>query len=185
MTDIDIEITSEQIERITKAVEGIHNGPHRVLYNAVNRGLSKIRTQGTKEAAKVFTLKYNEIKSNVNISQRNASPGDNAIGEVQFSGNMIPLYKYKVTGSHKTGLSVSVKKGSESELRHAYVTNLGHGTNIFQRITRKRNSSETLFGPSVAHMVRNTEVESEIEKEAKKTIDERIDHEIERLLNGY
>ncbi|MDO4301779.1 MAG: phage tail protein [Clostridia bacterium] len=180
-----IEITLEQIERVQKLVEGVKNGPHRVFYNAVNRGLSKIRTESAKEASSVFAISQETIKSNSRTTQTKTSSGDNVIGQVKFSGNMIPLFKFKVAGSHKQGLKVQVKKGNSSSFKHAFTANLGNGTNVIERITSNRVPTETVFGPSAAHMIGNSDVEPNIEDKAKKVIDERIEHEIERILNGY
>ncbi len=180
-----IEITLKQIERVQKLVGGIKNGPHRVFYNAVNRGLSKIRSEGAKEASSVFVLSQSTIKESVKINQKNASPSNNVIGEVKFSGNMIQLFKFKVAGSHNSGLRVQVKRGGGGTLNHAFIANLGHGTNVLERVTSRRTPTETIYGPSVAHMVGHPDVSEKIESEAQKVVDYRIDHEIERLLNGY
>lgn len=180
-----IEITLEQIERVQKLVEGVKNGPHRVFYNAVNRGLSKIRSESAKEASSVFTISQSTIKSNSKTTQTNVSQGENVIGQVKLSGNMIPLFKFKVSGSHKQGLKVQVKRGGGDTLNHAFTAILGHGTNVLERVTSSRTPTETIFGPSAAHMVGHPDVVQGIEEKAQKVVNERINHEIERLLNGY
>lgn len=180
-----IEITSEQLDRIYKLVSGIEKGPQRVLYNAINRGLSKIRSQGTKEASSVFVLSQANIRANTKTSQRNASPGNNIIGQVKFSGNMIPIFKFKVTGNNQSGLRVQVKRGGGGRLNHAFIANMGNGTNVVERVTSSRTPTETIFGPSAAHMVGHPDVVPNIEDEAQKVVNNRIEHEIERLLNGY
>lgn len=52
-------------------------------------------------------------------------------------------------------------------------------------MTRRRDSSEQLFGPSPAHMMANENVLDKVEEAAQDTIDKRVEHEITRILNGY
>lgn len=181
-----IEISIEQIDRINKLLSGVQNGPQRVLHNAVNRGLNKAKTQAAKEASAIFVLSQSQIKSYAKINQKNASPGNNIIGQISFSGNMIPIYKFKVSGKGGKGSSVKVhvKRGGGGTLLHAFIRNLGHGTNVLERRTSQRNSSETIFGPSAAHMIGHAEVVPQIEEEVQEVVNKRIEHEIERLLNG-
>ncbi len=181
-----IEITLEQVERIEKLVGNIKRGPSRVLYNAINRGLSRIRAISAKEASQRFTVSASQIKSNSKASIKNASPNANTVGMITISGKMIPIYKFQVTGKGGRGgkVKVQVKKGGGGTLQHAFVANLGHGSNVLERTSAQRNSSETIFGPSAAHMIGHNEIAPHIEQEAQEVVNKRIEHEIERLLNG-
>ena len=109
-----------------------------------------------------------------------------------FSGYVIPLIKFQtnpakpVSGKKRKYTKVSVFKDSSELMKHAYVANLGkYGVGVFERLTRERNTSQQLYGPSAAHMGGSPEVAFEVESAAQQTFDERLEHEIDRILNGY
>lgn len=181
-----IEITNEQIERVHAVLGGIQGGAEKVFYNAINRALSTVRSESGNAIREVYNIKKRDISGNQRIKR--ASSSDLA-GEIEFAGTVIPLIKFKVSPSepkHKT-VSVSVlKEESDKRLAEAYVADLGvYGVGVFERMTRKRESSAQLFGPSVAHMAENVNVLDKMESVAQEKLNERIDHEMTRILNGY
>ena len=56
---------------------------------------------------------------------------------------------------------------------------------VFERLTRRRDSLQQLYGPSTAHMMGNENVLDKVEQAAQETIDKRVEQEITRILNGY
>lgn len=180
-----IEISTEQLNKMITLLDGVKDGPERALYNAVNRGLSKVRRRSAQYASSVYEISQSEIKSNSKINQTNASPGTNAIGSISFGGTKLALMKFKVSGGHGSTIKVAVKKGSGGTFYKAFIANMGHGTNIVERVSNQRTPTETLMGLSAAQMIGNEEVALKIELEAEEVVAERIDHEIERLLNNW
>lgn len=183
-----IEITSEQQERVNLLLNGVKNGPGKVFYNAINRGLDTVRSQSGKAIRETYHVKQGDITANQNMKMNRASAGD-LVGSIEFAGTVIPLTKFKVSPSAPAQKTVSVavlKETGGKRLESAYVANLGrYGVGVFERLTRRRDSSEQLFGPSTAHMMGNDNVLDKVEKAAQETIDKRIEHEISRILNGY
>ena len=179
-----IQITEEQIKRVRDILAGIPNGAQHALINATNRGIITARARSAREIAKVYQLKVGDIKRSGRISMKLATPS-RLIGSITYAGNVIPLIEFDVThwGSHL--LRASVKKGGGATLNHAYTANLKYGTRVYERKTSKRDSSQQLFGPSVAHMMQNIDVLHEVETATLDTLDKRIEHEISRILNGY
>ena len=110
-------------------------------------------------------------------------------GGIEFAGTVIPLIKFRVSPSEPKRKTVSasvLKAEAGKRLAEAYVADLGvYGVGVFERMTRKRESSMQLFGPSIAHMAENTNVLEKMEIVAQEKLNERIDHEIMRILNGY
>lgn len=181
-----IEISCEQLEKVNTLLSDIKGAPQKVLYNAINRGLNKVKTVAAKDAASVYTVSTSTIKSAAHSKQKNATSGS-MVGSITFSGHKLPLKKFKVSGTGGRGrktVSAIVKKGSGGSLPHAFVRNLGNGVGVFERKTSKRESSETLMALSAAQMIGNDDVLMNIEHEASEVVEKRIEHEISRILAG-
>ncbi len=181
-----IEISCEQLEKVNTLLSDIKGAPQKVLHNAINRGLNKVKTVAAKDAASVYTVSTSTIKSAAHTKQKNATSGS-IVGSITFSGHKLPLKKFKVSGTggqRRKAVSAIVKKGSGGALLHAYVRNLGNGAGVFERKTSKRESSETLMALSAAQMIGNDDVLMNIEHEASEVVEKRIEHEISRILAG-
>lgn len=183
-----IEITENQINRINSVLFGnLKSKRSAVYYNAINRALTTANSTISKDIRGVYQVSAGTINANVKKTVSKAG-SNNPIGTVAYSGNLIPLYSFGINPkqpSQKMTVAQVMKKGSGTRLEHAYIADLGHGNAVFERLTSKRESSEELFGPSVAHMAGNEEIISRAEEVAQDTLDKRIEHEMARILNGY
>jgi len=183
-----IEISAETVERVETLLAGIPKGAERALSNAMNRGLSKVKTGAVKKVKEVYTVQSSAAKEATNIRIGKASAG-NLAGYISFAGYKIPLYKFKVTPrvpGIKKKVVAEVKKGSKTPFEHAFIAQMENGhKGVFERQTGKRFPIEEKMGLAMGQMLGNQKVIEELEKEAQTTVDERITHEIDRLLNGY
>lgn len=183
-----IEITERQINRINSILTGKLQGKRgAVYYNAVNRALATANSEINKGIRKTYYVSSGTINKYGERKIKKAG-GSEPIGSIKYSGVLLPLFSFKVSPKeHAQRMTVAqvMKEGSGSRLEHAFIADLGHGKGVFERLTRKRESSEELYGPSVAHMAGNEGVIERAETVAEETLDKRIEHEIERILNGY
>lgn len=183
-----IEITGAQIERVNLLLGNIKNAPNRAFFNIINRALGTVRSQSGKAIRQTYNIKQSDITANQNMKMKRATAGD-LVGTIEFAGTVIPLKRFKVTPSAPAQKTVSVsvlKAEGGKRLESAYVADLGrYGVGVFERLTRRRDSSQQLYGPSTAHMMGNENVLSKVEEAAQETIDKRVEQEITRILNGY
>lgn len=201
-----IEITEETINRVEKILAGVPKGAERALANAMNRGLSKVKTGAVKRVKEVYTVQNAAISENTRTRVKQASTGSLA-GYVHFSGYKIPLYKFHVTPkSPGTGRTVyaNVKRGEGGTLEEAFIGQMGNGhVGVFERTgiqgiqsrldklgegkkgNKHTEKLEEKMGLSMIQMVGNDKVVEQLEMEAQKTVEQRIEHEIMRILNGY
>lgn len=183
-----IEVSAETIERVEALLAGVPKGAERALSNAMNRGLSKMKTGAAKKVREVYTVQSSAINEATDTRIQKASTG-NLAGHIHFSGYKIPLYKFKVTPKApgiKKQVKAAVKKGGGTAFENAFIAQMKSGhIGVFERETSKRFPIEEKMGLAMAQMVGNLNVMTKLEKEAQKTVDERIAHEIDRLLNGY
>lgn len=183
-----IEITGAQIERVNLLLGNIKNAPNRAFFNVINRALGTVRSQSGKEIRQTYNIKQSDITANQNMKMKRATAGD-LVGTIEFAGTVIPLKRFKVTPSAPSQKTVSVsvlKSEGGKRLQSAYVADLGkYGVGVFERLTRRRETSQQLYGPSTAHMMGNENVLSNVEDAAQETIDKRVEQEINRILSGY
>ncbi len=168
-----IEITSDAIERVGTLLADVPKGAERVFASAMNRGISRVKTQAIKQVKTVYAVNGAALTkaTRINIT--------------------IPLYKFKVTptkpGTGKQVRAAVKKGGSGTPFEDAFVAEMksnGH-TGVFERTGRKRFPIEEKMGLSAAQMVGNEDIIDGLEKEAQELVNERIIHEMNRILNGY
>lgn len=183
-----IEISEETIDRVSTILAGVPKGAERALSNAINRGLSKVKTGATKRVKEVYTVQSSAFNSETTTKIQRASAG-NLAGYIHFSGCKIPLYKFKVTPKApgiKKRVHAAVMKGGGATFADAFIAQMKSGhIGVFERETSSRFPVEEFMGLSAAQMIGNEKVIAEVEEEAQKLVNERIEHEIDRLLNGY
>ena len=183
-----IEITSDAIERVGTLLADVPKGAERVFANAMNRGISRVKTQALKRTKQVYTVNNGALTARTTMQINKASTG-NLAGFVSFAGTKLPLYQFKVTHTKSgTGKQVraAVKKGgSATPFEDAFVANMKNGMGVYERVTRKRVPTEQLMGLSAAQMVGSPEVIDGLQDEVQELVNERIVHEMNRILNGY
>lgn len=179
-----IQITAQQIERVSQILSGIPGGAQKALSNTINRTLTTVRAKSATEITKTYRISAGTVKGAGRMKVKPAS-GTSLTGSIIFAGNVIPLIDFSVKYGNGGYLSASVMKNGGGTIKRAFVANLRHGTRVFERTSTKRESSKQLFGPSVAHMVENEDVLRNIEQKAMETAEKRLEHEITRILNGY
>lgn len=183
-----IEITESQMNRVDAILSNVKNARYKVFSNAINRGLAAGRTEGVKAIRQTYNVNAGTINKYGKIKLDKASEAG-TVGQIEFSGTVIPLMRFKVApkkvNEKKTVTAAVLRNGTGKQITRAYVTDLKNGIGVFKRYSRKRETSQTLYGPSVAHMAENLNVLPKMEEKAQKVINERVEHEIERILRGY
>lgn len=179
-----IQITAEQIQRVSKILSGVPGGAQKALSGTINRAMVTARARSAREITKTYQLKAGDVKKSGRITMKHAS-SSSLVGSINYAGNVIPLIEFQVGYGNGGLLRAAVKKGGGGTLAHAYVANLKYGTRVYERTTTKRDSSQQLYGPSVAHMMENDDVLQEVERATMETVDKRMEHEISRILSGY
>lgn len=183
-----IEITAETVERVEAILAGAPKGAERALSNAINRGLSKVRTGAVKKVKEVYTVQTSAFNEASRIRVNKASTG-NLVGFVSFGGYKIPLYKFKVSPTApgvRKKVHAAVMKGGGTQFEDAFIAQMRSGhIGVFERETEKRFPIEEKMGLSAAQMVGNERIIEMLEDEAQEVVNQRIEHEINRLLSGY
>lgn len=206
---IDVEISKETTERLHAVLEGMGVAEEKVLRPALARGLSAGKTAFNKQIKTVYNIEINRLSTRyAKFGYKNVSTeGDRIIGSIEFSGGVIPLYKFKVSpteaeyGDGRKNVTASVRRDSSGTVfDNAFIAEMENDhIGVFERKgTWSRNTRPTkkgkktgnnekikeLFGPSLAKMAENAVVMQTVEDRVNEVINKRVEHEIERLLSG-
>lgn len=183
-----IEITAEGVERAEKLLAGIPKGAERAYSNAINRGLSHVKTQAFKKVREVYAVKLADLNSATTTRVQKAG-GQAPVGYVYFSGVKIPLYKFNATPKSpgtKQKVRAGVMQGGGAVFEHAFIARMGNDhTGIFERLGKPRFPIEEKMGLSARQMIENEKILDKLTDEAQEKVNERLEHEIYRILNGY
>lgn len=187
---INVSIDAETMERAAALLANVPHGAERAAMNAINRGLSRVKTTAFRGVKEVYTVQSSALNSATTTQVQKASTGDLA-GYVRFSGVKIPLYKFKVTpkrpGTGKT-VKATMEKGGGGVYQSAFIAAMskssGH-TGVFRREGKKRYPNSEYMGLSAAQMAGNEKASTKVQEESQELVNARLEHEIERLLNNY
>lgn len=203
---IDVEVSEETTNRLHAILAGIENAEEKVLKPALARGLSAGKTAFSKQIRETYHVSPSVLSSYSKVGYKNVSvSGNGIIGSIEYSGGVIPLFKFNVapkkpTYGKKAVKASAMRSGGQVVFDNAFVAQMksGHlgifeGKGTWRRSTRPTNTGRNtennekikeLFGPSVPRMAENAVVLQSVEDRVNEVINQRIDHEIERLLNG-
>lgn len=206
---IDVDISAETAARLSRILEGIENAEERVLRPALSRGLTAGKTAVNKQIKEVYNISTNKLSSRyARYGYKSISAeGDKIIGSIEFSGGVIPLYKFEVSpsevnnGKTRKQVTAAVLRGSGGEtLENAFIAKMGSGhMGVFERSGQwkmKKRSTKTgertgnnekikeLFGPSLAGMAGKAVEYESVEARVNEVINKRIQHELDRLLGS-
>lgn len=199
---INIEISEENLERTEKLLAGIPKGAERAFSNAINRGLSHLKTQAFKEVREVYAVKLSDLNSATKVRVQKAG-GQSPVGYINFAGVKIPLYKFKASPSSpgsKQKVKAGVKIGGGATFENAFIARMMSGhLGVFERTgeqgiekrlekykpNKYTEKVEEKMGLAAEQMIRNEDVLEKVSEEAQKKVNERLEHEIYRILNGY
>ena len=187
MSEVHVEDTGLQLERVNKLLAGIGNGSgiYRAVSAALKRAAQSARTKAGQYTSAEYTINQGQFKSHVRDKVYiEGGSGGVASVKIVFAGSVIPLIEFNTKFSKTGGVATAVKRGGGGVLEHAFVANV-HRIGVYERITSSRLPIEQKYGPSAAHMMENENVEQKMEQQVVTVFNERIEHEITRVLNGW
>ena len=84
--NIGVQIDAETMERVEAMLAQVPKGAERAFSNAINRGLSKVKTGAFREVKRVYTVQSSALSGATSTNVKKASTGDLA-GHVQVQCN--------------------------------------------------------------------------------------------------
>lgn len=162
---------------------GIENKAPKVIVSALNRTMTNLASNISKEIRVNYTAKASDIKES--LVKVRATP-TNMSATVRSKGSVIGLDKFKVTPKtvqpkRKKPIKAGVKKDATKSMGSAFVADI-NGIKVFVRTSKKRLSLKRLYGPSIPQMLKNEKVKDKLQIKAEDMFKKRLEHEISRLL---
>ena len=213
MSGISVSLEGENLTRAQKLLAGISGGMNKALYNAITRTTNTVRTHSSRAISGVYAISIANLRSSVNVKHHLKTSANSIVGEINFSGTRIPLFRYDaspdypaidrsrtvaavINGNWRTvhpGVAVAahqLRSTRRKAFKRAFVASMGSGhVGIFERTggatSRGGDAIKEIMGSSYSQMLGRTEVTDEISQKASETFDERMDAEINRILNGF
>lgn len=186
-----IEVSEQTFERMHMILAGIEDVDKKVLKPAMARVLMAGKTEAKRQAVQVYRIQPSDFQKSSYIKYKGIKSHKDGemIGEIEFAGSPIPLYKYEVTPAipkkNETPAAAVLKTNSLVAFNkkgdvHVLQMKSGH-VGIYKA---ENGKIKELYAPSTPKMVENEEVKEKIEERVAEVLNKRIEHEMQRLLSG-
>ena len=206
MVDIQVSIDEEQLRRINAVLYTAPEKARAVLHNSIKRGLEAGRTKADREGRERYDITSGNLNANKNVRTRVQGAGDEVIGELEFSGKKIPLYKFHPSpktrqytsryvngygGWRVTGpVSAADVKGRMQARPLGFIATFASGhTGIFKRTggttSGGKEKIEEYWGFSIKDMLDYDPARKAIMERIDEITSRRIEQELYRILNGF
>ena len=204
-----IDVTAH-FDRIQAILQDVPDGVTKAWKSIMSRAATTANSEAIKGITSVYDIKAKDVRDreNTTIRIKTIVEGDRVVGEITYSGNKIPLYRFGVKNRspirQKRGVQVDidgrrvwVRPGGAVHARQlkdrayrriygGFIATMPNGhSGIFQRKGRARLKIREVMGASTAQMVARVQVMDKVETATLETIAKRTEVEITRILNGY
>ena len=183
MSDVDIHITNNS-GLAAEFLDSFGRRAETGIRRALRRSLNAMRTDAYKEARQEYNIRVADVRKA--FSSR--IWGNPPIGQATFSGRKIPLIRFSPRPAGVTrrrppgGVSVMVK-AQRKAISGSFVARMRSGhLGVFQRHGDDRLPIEEKFGPALAQMLDNPEVNERIRERAAERFDKNLQHEFEYAI---
>lgn len=213
MSTIKVEVIgADKFKEAEQQLADIPGGMERALKSAIERSVSYLRTQSTKEIRERYDITRKNIRAEQNVKVRyRYFSGIEA--QITFRGNKIPLYRYggsspkkPTVNAEKTVMAIvngklrpvhpgiaasghQLVSTSPTTFNNAFVAQMKSGhVGIFERTGGKTATGDAeikeLMGSSVPQMLGSEEVRESLGQKTYDKFEERLNHEVNRILAG-
>lgn len=145
-----VNVEAQLLADVRERLGEFSNKAPQAISSAMNRAVSSIVTNVSKEVRAEYNLKAGDIKETL---EKTRASRTNINAMVKSRGELLPLDRFKVSPrkvspKRKTPIKVGIKKSGMKTLTGGFVGDI-HGIKVFKRSTRKRLPIDRLFGPSI------------------------------------
>lgn len=178
-----ISIDAKNLEYAQRMLGGAPKQIEQAAANAINRTITKIKTQTSKSIRKNYLVSAKNVKETLNIKRASHSK---LRGVLASKGSPLLLTAFRVRTNKRGPVKVQVRKlGGAKAVSGLFlgVSRKGY-TGAMQRAQRKaRYPLRIPYGPSVPQMFGSENVIGELTPLAEDTLNKRFLHEVEYRFN--
>ena len=185
-----ISISVEGENAVKEALRGSPKKVNLVLSRAVNRTVTNVKSNISKQVRAEYVIKKaSDVKNSLHITKATTSK---PYAIVRSAGGKIDLTKFRISPDEprpknppKHGYKVKIKKSeSLKTVPRGFLAYAKGSIGFFQRIGSSREPIKRLMGPSIPEMINRPEIINYIEEQAGTMLEKRLGHEMERVLGA-
>lgn len=187
-----VTVSDKQIERAEQMLHGLPGAVPKVLFRAINRGITTARAEAVRKVREGYHVKAGDVRQTMTLHRANSN---NLVGRVASKGGVMPLISFDVSPkrpspARRSPYNARIQKGGgRKSLGKAFVARMPNGSmGVYERFGPYRRGAgqkiKPKYGPSVPQMLGSKDVVEHVSEKARQMMDSRIDHEINRILGG-
>lgn len=158
----------------------------KIVQRSSRRAAITARKVGTQAIREIYAVKGAEVVKS-GVSFRSLTDGT----EIRVKGNYPLAEKMYKTKVKKSGIFVSIKKGTEAKVERGFVNPkaergfVNPKSRLFvQRQGRDRMPLKGVYGPALPQLFGNARVQDAMQEEGMDMYEKRLWHELDRALGG-
>ncbi len=174
-----ISIEAKNLDYAKRLLASAPKGVRYAAINAINRTVTKMKTQVSKSIRKNYLVSAKDVKGTLSIKR---ASGARVQGSITSTGSSPLLTAFRVRVNKRGPVKVQVRKGVSAKA----VPGLFLGTSrkgyvgaMMRKKIHARYPLKIPYGPSVPKMFGSKNVMAELTPMAEKTLNERFLHEVE------
>jgi hypothetical protein len=184
-----ISISVEGENAVKEALRGSPKKVNLVLSRAVNRTVTNVKSNISKQVRAEYVIKASDVKNSLHITKATTSK---PYAIVRSAGKKIDLTKFRISPKEpnpknppRGGYKVQVKKSEGLKVvDRGFLAYAKGSLGLFQRIGSSREPIKRLMGPSIPEMINRPKIINYIEEQAGTMLEKRLGHEMERVLGA-
>jgi hypothetical protein len=187
-------VDTKEVKRLAIELEGLGKGAPAAVAAAINRSMTYLKTQMSREVTKSYEIQSKFIKES--LSSTKATPG-NLQAKAISAGHSRSLTRFKVKPTKlpqlkdkkiamRKKVQVKIKKGGGYKAVNvtpgAFLQTMNNATNIWKRKAKGKKYKGDFYvlrSLSVPQMIGNKKVIDELKEKAEDMLNKRLSHEID------
>lgn len=178
-----IEIEAKNLDYAKQLLANVPLGVQHAAANAINRTVTKVKTQVSKTIRKKYLISAKDVKKTLSLKRATSTKLQ---GSVTSTGQSPLLTAFRVRVNKRGPIKVQVRRGVRATAVPGLFLGTSHKGYVGAMMRKKIDARYPLkipYGPSVPKMFCSKDVLAELTPMAEKTLNERFLHEVEYQFN--
>ena len=184
-----IRISVEGENAVREALRGSPKKVNLVLSRAVNRTVTNVKSNISKQVRAGYVIKASDVKNSLHITKATTSK---PYAIVRSAGKKIDLTKFRISPKEpntknppRGGYKSQVKRTEGLKaVDRGFLAYTNGSLCFFQRISSSRMPVKRLMGPSIPEMINHPKIINYVEEQAGNMLESRLAHELERVMGA-
>lgn len=169
------------IAPVQQALAGIRNGAPRAAARAINRSITTLNAQASREIAKDVGLPVTQVKKSLRIIRARF---ESLVGSVEVTGRRIPIIAFAARQTRR-GVTYRGRGGGRKVIPGSFIATMRSGhEGVFRRRSKRRLPIIELLGPSLPKVAANAAIVATIRRIADEAMRKNLLAEVKFLIES-